>query len=89
MTRVRQSGQMEAVAADHREIQLALRKQCGKFRELVVVGREQSVGPCPVENGGQRRGALPGQRTGIFHQKLLTIRELKEYLNKNGVEMRL
>ena len=26
---------------------------------------------------------------GIFHKKLLTIRELKEYLNKNGVEMRL
>ena len=25
----------------------------------------------------------------IFHQKLLTIRELKEYLNENGVEMRL
>ena len=33
------------------------------------------------------RGA--GAGAGIFHQKLLTIRELKEYLNENGVEMRL
>ena len=30
-----------------------------------------------------------GLAAGIFHQKLLTIRALKEYLNKNGVEMRL
>ena len=30
-----------------------------------------------------------GLAAGIFHQKLLGIRELKEYLNANGVEMRL
>ena len=30
-----------------------------------------------------------GLAAGIFHQKLLTIRDLKEYLNANGVEMRL
>ena len=34
-------------------------------------------------------GGAAGLAAGIFHQKLLTIRELKEYLNKNGVEMRL
>ena len=30
-----------------------------------------------------------GLAAGIFHQKLLAIRDLKEYLAKNGVEMRL
>ena len=35
------------------------------------------------------KGIDAGLAAGIFHQKLLTIRELKEYLNKNGVEMRL
>ena len=34
-------------------------------------------------------GIDAGLAAGIFHQKLLGIRELKEYLNKNGVEMRL
>ena len=35
------------------------------------------------------KGIDAGLAAGIFHQKLLTIRELKEYLNENGVEMRL
>ena len=34
-------------------------------------------------------GGPAGLAAGIFHQKLLTIRDLKEYLNANGVEMRL
>ena len=44
---------------------------------------------------GRLSGAVPpqgidaGLAAGIFHQKLLTIRDLKEYLNANGVEMRL
>ena len=37
----------------------------------------------------QTKGIDAGLAAGIFHQKLLTIRELKEYLNENGVEMRL
>ena len=35
------------------------------------------------------KGIDAGLAAGIFHQKLLGIRELKEYLNANGVEMRL
>ena len=35
------------------------------------------------------KGIDAGLAAGIFHQKLLTIRELKTYLNENGVEMRL
>ena len=35
------------------------------------------------------KGIDAGLAAGIFHQKLLTIRELKQYLNTNGVEMRL
>ncbi len=35
------------------------------------------------------KGIDAGLAAGIFHQKLLTIRELKEYLNANGVEMRI
>ena len=35
------------------------------------------------------RGIDAGLAAGIFHQKLLTIRDLKEYLAENGVEMRL
>lgn len=35
------------------------------------------------------KGIDAGLAAGIFHQKLLAIRELKEYLNQNGVEMRL
>ena len=35
------------------------------------------------------KGIDAGLAAGIFHQKLLSIRELKEYLNANGVEMRL
>ena len=35
------------------------------------------------------KGIDAGLAAGIFHQKLLTIRDLKEYLNVNGVEMRL
>ena len=35
------------------------------------------------------KGIDAGLAAGIFHQKLLTIRALKEYLNENGVEMRL
>ena len=34
------------------------------------------------------KGIDAGLAAGIFHQKLLTIRDLKEYLNANGVEMR-
>ena len=37
----------------------------------------------------RHEGIDAGLAAGIFHQKLLTIRELKEYLNENGVEMRL
>ena len=37
----------------------------------------------------RHEGIDAGLAAGIFHQKLLTIRALKEYLNKNGVEMRL
>ena len=37
----------------------------------------------------RHKGIDAGLAAGIFHQKLLTIRALKEYLNKNGVEMRL
>lgn len=37
----------------------------------------------------RHKGIDAGLAAGIFHQKLLTIRELKEYLNENGVEMRL
>ena len=33
------------------------------------------------------KGIDAGLAAGIFHQKLLGIRELKEYLNANGVEM--
>ena len=35
------------------------------------------------------KGIDAGLAAGIFHQKLLGIRELKEYLNSSGVEMRL
>lgn len=35
------------------------------------------------------RGMDAGLAAGIFHQKLLSIRELKEYLSRSGVEMRL
>ena len=35
------------------------------------------------------KGIDAGLAAGIFHQKLLTIRDLKEYLAENGVEMRL
>ena len=35
------------------------------------------------------KGIDAGLAAGIFHQKLLGIRELKEYLNASGVEMRL
>ena len=35
------------------------------------------------------KGIDAGLAAGIFHQKLLTIRDLKTYLNENGVEMRL
>ena len=35
------------------------------------------------------KGIDAGLAAGIFHQKLLGIRELKEYLNANSVEMRL
>ena len=35
------------------------------------------------------KGIDAGLAAGIFHQKLLTICDLKEYLNANGVEMRL
>ena len=34
-------------------------------------------------------GIDAGLAAGIFHQKLLTIHDLKTYLNENGVEMRL
>ena len=37
----------------------------------------------------RHNGIDAGLAAGIFHQKLLTIRALKEYLNENGVEMRL
>ena len=37
----------------------------------------------------RHKGIDAGLAAGIFHQKLLSIRELKEYLAKNGVEMRL
>ena len=37
----------------------------------------------------RHRGIDAGLAAGIFHQKLLAIRDLKEYLAKNGVEMRL
>ena len=37
----------------------------------------------------RHKGIDAGRAAGIFHQKLLSIRELKEYLAKNGVEMRL
>ena len=37
----------------------------------------------------RRKGIDAGLAAGIFHQKLLAIRDLKEYLAKNGVEMRL
>ncbi len=37
----------------------------------------------------RHRGIDAGLAAGIFHQKLLSIRDLKEYLAKNGVEMRL
>ena len=37
----------------------------------------------------RHKGIDAGLAAGIFHQKLLTIRALKEYLNENGVEMRL
>ena len=36
-----------------------------------------------------RKGIDAGLAAGIFHQKLLTIHDLKTYLNENGVEMRL
>ena len=35
------------------------------------------------------KGIDAGLAAGIFHKKLLTIRDLKEYLAENGVEMRL
>ena len=37
----------------------------------------------------RHRGIDAGLAAGIFHQKQLYIRDLKEYLAKNGVEMRL
>ena len=37
----------------------------------------------------RHKGIDAGLAAGIFHQKLLSIRDLKEYLAKNGVEMRL
>ena len=37
----------------------------------------------------RHKGIDAGLAAGIFHQKLLAIRDLKEYLAKNGVEMRL
>ena len=35
------------------------------------------------------KGIDAGLAAGIFHQKLLTIHDLKTYLNENGIEMRL
>ena len=37
----------------------------------------------------RHKGIDAGLAAGIFHQKQLSIRDLKEYLAKNGVEMRL
>ena len=37
----------------------------------------------------RHRGIDAGLAAGLFHQKQLSIRDLKEYLAKNGVEMRL
>ena len=37
----------------------------------------------------RHEGIDAGLAAGIFHQKLLTIHDLKTYLNENGVEMRL
>ena len=37
----------------------------------------------------RHRGIDAGLAAGIFHQKQLSIRDLKEYLAKNGMEMRL
>lgn len=45
--------------------------------------KRKTSSSCSIIKASTRAGA------GIFHQKLLTIRELKEYLNENGVEMRL
>ncbi len=35
------------------------------------------------------KGIDAGLAAGIFHQKLLTIHDLKTWLNENGIEMRL
>ena len=35
------------------------------------------------------KGIDAGLAAGIFHQKLLSISELKAYLNENGIEMRV
>ena len=60
----------------------------GQFRVFAKGGREDTgrdaldwISWC-VAHGA-------GLAAGIFHQKLLTIHDLKTYLNENGVEMRL
>jgi cyclase len=35
------------------------------------------------------KGIDAGLAAGIFHQKLLSISDLKAYLNENGIEMRV
>ena len=77
----------------------------GQFRVFAKGGREDTgrdaldwISWCVDYGAGKKedflelfhlKGIDAGLAAGIFHQKLLTIRDLKEYLNANGVEMRL
>ena len=72
----------------------------GQFRVFAKGGREDRVDVPIIASGGagkkedflelfHHKGIDAGLAAGIFHQKLLTIRDLKEYLAENGVEMRL
>ena len=63
-----QSRDIETVTTDHRELQIVFRKHGSEFRQLVIVGGEQRIRPAPVENGGQSRSSLPGQRPGILRK---------------------
>ena len=77
----------------------------GQFRVFAKGGREDTgrdaldwIRWCVDHGAGKKedflelfhhKGIDAGLAAGIFHQKLLTIRDLKEYLAENGVEMRL
>ena len=76
------------------------RRRAERFRPRNA-GRCGGAGPCAHhrqrrrgQKGGffelfHHKGIDAGLAAGIFHQKLLSISDLKAYLNENGIEMRV